>query len=127
MAKKSTVAPKAAVPAVPARAGVTAERFVRLVRLVESLAGKPQPRQTLMRRLKLDVRGFYRDLELVRTAGVSVTLADGRYGLDGGLDAARSLLPFPDPHLTLGEAVQLAKGRTTAHRKMRELLEQVRG
>jgi hypothetical protein len=27
-------------------------------------------------------------------------------------------LPFPDPCLSLGEIRQLAKGRTTAHRKL---------
>jgi len=113
MAKKREAAPKSAV---------TPERFARLVRLVRLLAEKPQPRAALSRRLRLDVRGFYRDLELVRAAGVAVTLAAGQYGLEGRLDAALAALPFPDPHLTFGEAAQLSKGRTAAHRKLRDLL-----
>jgi predicted DNA-binding transcriptional regulator YafY len=118
MAKKRNASPKSAV---------TPERFARLVRLVRLLAEKPLPREALSRRLRLDVRGFYRDLELVRAAGVPITLAEGRYGLEGGRDAALARLPFPDPHLTLGEAVQLAKGRSAAHRKLRELIAEIQG
>ncbi len=70
----------------------------------------------------MDVRGFYRDLGLVRGAGVAVELAGGRYHLSGGLQTALGLLPFPDPHLTLAEATALAKGRTAAHGKLRDLL-----
>ena len=118
MAKKRNAPP----PPAAAKSAVTPERFARLVRLVWLLAEKPQPRSALSRRLRLDVRGFYRDLELVRTAGVPVTLAEGRYRLGGRLGDALALLPFPDPHLTFGEAAQLAKGRTAAHRKLRELI-----
>jgi predicted DNA-binding transcriptional regulator YafY len=81
----------------------------------------------LARRLKLDVRGFYRDLELLRAFGVPVTSADGRYRLDESLTAALARLPLPDPHLTLAEAEQLAKGRTAAHRKLKAILETMKG
>jgi predicted DNA-binding transcriptional regulator YafY len=102
------------------RASVTPERFDRLHLLLVLLAKAPQTREVLARRLKLDVRGFYRDLEVLRQAGVTIVLDEGRYYLTETLDAARQRLPFPDPMLTLGEALQLAKGRSAAHRRLQK-------
>jgi predicted DNA-binding transcriptional regulator YafY len=79
-------------------------------------------RDALARRLGVDVRGFYRDLGVLRAAGIDVSLSRGSYRLNGDLSDALSRIPFPDPLLTLGEACLLAKGKTTAHRKLRELL-----
>ena len=45
-----------------------------------------------------------------------MTLAEGQYALEGDADTAIDRLPFPDPHLTLGEARRLARGRSAAHR-----------
>src|SRR5262249_61621323 len=98
------------------RAGITPERFARLHRLVEFLRAGPRTRERLTRHLKLDVRGFYRDLELLPAAGIRGTLAEGEYALEGDAGDAVARLPFPDPHLTLGEARQLARGRSAAHR-----------
>jgi predicted DNA-binding transcriptional regulator YafY len=99
---------------------VSAERAERLFRLLQLLGSGPQTRASLIRRLRLDVRGFYRDLELLRAAGIGVPLRDRRYTLEEKVAVATSRLPLPDPHLTLGEALQLAKGRTPAHRKLKE-------
>ncbi len=115
MAKRRT----APAPA-PELSGVTPDRFTRLYRLVQLLASGPQPRTTLARRLRLDVRGFYRDLELLRAAGLPITLSEGRYGLEGKVGDALARLPFPDPHLTYGDVLTLAKGRTAAHKKLRD-------
>jgi predicted DNA-binding transcriptional regulator YafY len=103
----------------PELPGVTPDRFTRLYRLVQILAAGPQPRTALARRLGLDVRGFYRDLELLRAAGVPITLAKGRYCLEGKADDALARLPFPDPHLTLGDALLLARGRSAVHQKLK--------
>jgi len=103
----------------PAPKAVTAERARRLYRLLQLFRTGPQTRAALTRRLRLDVRGFYRDLELLRDAGIAVTLNDRRYTLRDPVERAISRLPFPDPRLTLGEAQQLAKGRTQAHRKLK--------
>ena len=119
MAKKRTAAP----PAAPERSGVTPERFGRLVRLLHFLSEKPLARAAVTRRLKIDVRGFYRDLGLLRAAGVRVELSEGQYTLSDALEPALGRLPFPDPHLTLAEARQLSRGRTPAHKKLGELLE----
>jgi len=123
MGKKRATARPEAVPAAQ-RASVTPERFARLHLLLTLLAKAPQSREILARKLKLDVRGFYRDLEVLRQAGIGVVLDEGRYHLSGALNAAQKSLPYPDPMLTLGEMTQLAKGRSPAHRHLKRLLEQ---
>jgi hypothetical protein len=124
MAKKRAASPKAPKPAPGTeRPAVTAERFVRLHRLLHFLAAGPQTRARITRQFKLDVRAFYRELELLRGSGIGVTLAEGRYGLAEDVDEAAARLPFPDPHLTLGEASQLARGRGAAQRKLKGFLE----
>jgi predicted DNA-binding transcriptional regulator YafY len=118
MAKKRKPPAKPA----PVAASVTPERFLRLYRMVRLLTGGPQTRESLARRLRMDVRGFYRDLELLRSAGMSVTLEMGRYTLEQDADDALALLPFPDPRLTLGAARTLAKGRSATHRALAETI-----
>ena len=121
MARKRTTRPAALART------VTAERAARLYRLLQLLGKGPQSREALTRRLRLDVRGFYRDLELLRASGIDVPLREGRYTLQEKVDQATARLPFPDPRLTLGEASQLAKGRTLAHRKLKEQIAQIAG
>ena len=114
MAKKPS---KPSLP--PAAKAVTPERAARLYRMLKILGNGPQTRVALARRLRLDVRSFYRDLELLRGAGIDLPLERGRYALQEKAADAVARLPFPDPRLTLGEADQLAKGRSAAHRKLR--------
>jgi hypothetical protein len=109
----------------PSARAVTADRAARLYRLLRLVAAGPQTRQTLMRRLRLDVRSFYRDLELLRMAGIQLELVDHRYALEGKPDRAVERLPFPDPGVTLGEARQLAKGRSAAHRKLQSQIQRI--
>jgi hypothetical protein len=101
------------------RPAVTADRFMRLYLLVQLLGKGPLNREVLARRLSVDVRGFYRDLDLLRKAGVSVALLDGRYALSENVAVALARLPFPDPHLSLGDARVLAKGRTKSHQQLK--------
>jgi hypothetical protein len=98
---------------------ITPERAARLYRLVQLVSSGPRTRTTLTGRLRLDVRAFYRDLDLLRSHGITLLLHAGRYALEGQLDDALARLPFPDPCLTLGEIQRLAKGRTAAHHKLR--------
>src|SRR5436190_1640700 len=116
MAKKR-VPPAPPPSATEARASVTPDRFARLYLLLTVLAKSPQPRAALAKRLKLDVRGFYRDLEVLRLAGVSIELSKGKYYLRDTITAARERLPFPDPLLTVGEVTQLARGSGAAHKR----------
>lgn len=108
----------------PLRA-VTPERAKRLYRLLQILAGGPQTRSVLMKRLQLDVRGFYRDLELLRSSGIELPLFQRRYTLAMKAEDAVARLPFPDPRLTLAEAMQLSKGRSAAHRKLKDQIERI--
>lgn len=99
---------------------VTADRAARLYRLLKLLDTGPQTRAFLMKRLKLDVRGFYRDLEMLRSSGIDLPLENHRYSLSEDAEDAIARLPFPDPRLTLAEAIQLSKGRSSAHKKLKE-------
>jgi hypothetical protein len=119
MAKKRTE------PAAPMQASVSVERAARLYRLVELLGAGSRSRPLILKKLKIDIRTFYRDLELLRDNHIEVTLQRRKYFLSLAPKSAGSMLPFPDPGLTLGEAQLLAKGRTKVHKKMRELLEQI--
>src|SRR4051812_33607289 len=121
MAKKRKPTPK------PGATAITAERAARLYRLLALLGQKPQTRAALAARLKTGVRGFYRDLEVLRKVGIAVTLTAGRYVLQGTAAEAQARLPFPDPGLSLGEAQALAKGRSAAHRKLKGQIEDITG
>jgi hypothetical protein len=118
MAKKRTPGPGD-------RPSVTAEVYSRLYRLVNLLAEASRTRADLTRRLRVDLRKFYRDLEALRGLGVPVAVTEGRYRLGEDVAAALNRLPFPDPHLTLGEVRLLVKGRTAAHRRLKELLDEL--
>jgi predicted DNA-binding transcriptional regulator YafY len=114
----------------PSRSGgqkVTAKRAARLYQLLQLLGTGPQTRAALMRRLRVDVRGFYRDLVLLRKATITVRLEKGRYTLQEPVQAVVGKLPFPDPGLSFAEALQLAKGRTRAHHKLKEQIRQIIG
>ena len=100
---------------------LTPQRAARLYRLLTHLDEGPQTRRRLLSRLKVDVRGFYRDLEALRGLGIDITCGlDNKYLLVGTLDNALARLPFPDPGLNVREALQLANGSTPAHRKLRQ-------
>jgi predicted DNA-binding transcriptional regulator YafY len=111
----------------PSSAGkaVSLERAHRLFRLLKFLDKGAKTRALVLKRLRIDIRTFYRDLELLRDCGIIVELANRKYSL--GQPAARliPLLPFPDPGLTLGEAQQLAKGRTAVHKRLKGFLDQI--
>ena len=98
---------------------VTAQRAARLYRLLSLTAEKAQTRTALLRKLRVDLRGFYRDLEMLRSLGIGIPADGDRYQLLGTLDDALARLPFPDPGLSLREALLLCNGRTDAHRKLR--------
>jgi hypothetical protein len=112
-------------PSRPTNKAVTPERAARLYRLLKILGNGPQSRQALVRRLRIDIRGFYRDLELLRAAEIHVPLVERKYRLRDPLKVAIARLPFPDPRLSLGEAITLARGRTAIHRRIRSLITRI--
>ncbi|HMP15833.1 MAG TPA: hypothetical protein PKD72_02325 [Gemmatales bacterium] len=109
----------------PPKASVSLERAIRLYRLVELLGEGPRTRAQVLSKLKIDIRTFYRDLELLREYQIDVALQSRKYSLLPSVKEALQTLPFPDPCLTLGEAQLLAKGRTRIHMKLREVLKQI--
>lgn len=98
---------------------LTVQRAARLYRLLAHIATTARSRSALLKKLKIDLRGFYRDLELLRGLGVDVQSSGDKYELVGALDEALSRLPFPDPGLSFREALDLANGRTEARQKLR--------
>jgi hypothetical protein len=106
---------------------ISASRAGRLFRLISLLAADGKSRPFLLKRLRLDLRSFYRDLEKLREFGVAVSVEGHHYRLTGSLDRAIARLPFPDPQLNLHEAMELAKGVTRAHRKLRSQIKRIIG
>jgi hypothetical protein len=125
--KKSTRRKPTPPPPSPTRPAVTAERFARLHRLVKLLATGEHTRDKLTKQLGLDVRGFYRDLEMLRGVTIPVKFLDGRYSLGEPAEAAIGRLPFPDPHLSLGEVRQLAKGKSQLHKALQAQIDELLG
>lgn len=109
----------------PGPVAVTAERAQRLYRLLKLLGEGPKTRATLIRKLRLAERGFYRDLEILRDVGIQTKLEKGKYLLADDLDDAIERLPFPDPGINLGEARRLSRGRHAVHRKIKSLIDSI--
>jgi hypothetical protein len=107
------------------RPALTLQRFTRFYRLLQLLGEGPQTRAVLLRRLRVGVRDFYRDLEALRGLGIVLSVVAGSYRLDEAAAAAQDRLPFPDPHLTLGEVRRLVKGRSPAHQRLKEQLDRL--
>lgn len=102
---------------------ISAPRASRLYRLITMLAKKPLSREVISKKLRITMRGFYRDLELLRSVGVEISADDTVYHLQSPLEESLSKLPLPDPQLTVKEARMLAKGTTVAHRRLQKWLE----
>ncbi len=103
-------------------AALTQDRVARLYRLVKLLGTGPKTRSYLIKRLKIEPRGFYRDFEKVRAFGVAIEMHDGRYVLLETVAEALGRLPFPDPSLSVQEAILLSRGKSVAHKKLRAKL-----
>jgi predicted DNA-binding transcriptional regulator YafY len=106
---------------------ITSERAARLYRLLKLLKDRPKTRSSLISGLRLDSRGFYRDLKTLRGLGVRISTNDRRYRLGIPFQKAVTRLPFPDPQLNLHEAIQLSRGATAAHRKLKKLMRKIVG
>lgn len=121
MARKTSV--RAAQPGFSwTRSSISLDRCQRLCRLVNLLAEQSHTREALSRKLGIDMRGFYRDLVIVRQSGVPIKVDEGRYVLGETLTTALDRLPFPDPLLSLGEARTLVQGSSPGARKLRDLI-----
>lgn len=102
---------------------ISSARAGRLYRLLKILANGSTSRATLLKKLKMGMRTFYRDVDLLRECGVPVEAKSDGYVLGESLDSALDRVPFPDPELTFGDVVQLMKGRSASHQKLKRLFE----
>lgn len=110
------------------RPALTAERAGRLYKLIRFLAADAsRSRVQITRRLGLDLRGFYRDLGVLRSCGVMIDVNALGYKLAEDAQAALAKLPFPDPLLSFDDALALSVGRSAAHRKMKEQIREMVG
>jgi biotin operon repressor len=105
---------------------ITATRATRLYKLLTLLDGSTRARTTLLKKLNIDIRSFYRDVELIRELGIVVESQGDRYRLVSTLDSALDLLPFPDPGLSFRDVMQLSQGaKTVSQKKLRTRLSEV--
>jgi predicted DNA-binding transcriptional regulator YafY len=107
--------------------GIASHRASRLYKLVTLIGEKAKTRETLLRKLKIDVRCFYRDLEFLRLLGIAIATTAGEYHLGGSLEDALGRIPFPDPCFSVRDAIQLVNGSAAVKKKLKKKLESVIG
>ena len=104
---------------------ITLQRAARLHRLVSFLASAARSRADILAELRIGLRTFYRELELLKRCGVKVRHKVKLYHLMATADEAEGRLPFPDPQLSFAEMAELARCDCSAGRRMAELLASV--
>jgi hypothetical protein len=101
---------------------ISLQRAARLHRLVRSLSGGPLARPNVLSELRIGLRTFYRELELLNRCGVKVRYKSKLYHLLPTAAEAEGRLPFPDPQLSFAEMTELAQCDCAAGRRLAELL-----
>lgn len=96
------------------------ERLSRLHRLASVLANGPVDKASLLQRLSIGVRTFYRDLETLSSFGMPAIRTPAGYQLTVAESEIEQKLPFPDPLLNFAEARQLAVSQEPAARPIAE-------
>jgi hypothetical protein len=104
---------------------VTFQRAARLHHLVRFLAGAPRSRMAILSDLRIGLRTFYRELELLKRCGVKVRLRSKLYSLVATAEQAQGHLPFPDPQLSFAEIAELARCDCPTGRRLADLLAEV--
>jgi hypothetical protein len=104
---------------------ITLPRAARLHRLVKFLAGAPRARNGILSELRIGLRTFYREIELLNRCGVTIRHKGKLYHLTPTADAAEGRLPFPDPQLSFAEMAELASCDCPAGRRLAALLDSV--
>jgi predicted DNA-binding transcriptional regulator YafY len=101
------------------------QRAARLHRLVRFLAEAPRHRSAILSELRIGLRTFYRELELLKRCGVKVRFRSKLYVLSATVEQAEGQLPFPDPQLSFAEMAELAQCDCPAGRRLAALLADV--
>jgi hypothetical protein len=101
---------------------ITLQRAARLHRLVRFLAETSRARGAILSDLRIGLRTFYRELELLKRCGVKVRHKTKLYHLVPTAAEAEGRLPFPDPQLSFAEMAELAQCPCSAGKRLAELL-----
>ena len=104
---------------------ITLGRAARLHRLVMFLAAGPRSRESVLSELRIGLRTFYRELELLKRCGVKVQQKEKAYRLLSTAEQAEGRLPFPDPQLSFAEMAELANCPCEAGKRLADLLNSV--
>lgn len=104
---------------------ITLNRAARLHRLVMFLASAARSRDAILADLRIGLRTFYRELELLKRCGVPVQQKEKSYRLMATAEQAEGRLPFPDPQLSFAEMAELARCPGEAGRRLAEMLQNV--
>jgi hypothetical protein len=89
------------------------------------LAENPRTRDGVLSELRIGVRTFYRELELLKRCGVRIQHREKDYTLLSTAEQAEGRLPFPDPQLSFAEMAELARCPGDAGRRLAEMLASV--
>lgn len=101
---------------------ISQDRASRLYRLLQILEAEPGTRRTLLKKLKVGMRTFYRDLDILRQWGIRVELDGKKYVLMSEGTPWLELLPFPDPELSFADAISLASLKSSGSKRIQTLL-----
>jgi predicted DNA-binding transcriptional regulator YafY len=104
---------------------ITLQRAARLHRLVRFLAENPRPRNAILTELRVGLRTFYRELELLNRCGVKIRHKTKLYSLSPTAKEAEGRLPFPDPQLSFAEMAELAGCDCPAGKRLAAMLDAV--
>lgn len=104
---------------------ITLGRAARLHHLVMLLAQAPRTRDEVLVALRIGLRTFYRELDLLKRCGVKIQQKDKAYTLLTTAEQAEGRLPFPDPQLSFAEMAELARGPGEAAKRLAEILASV--
>ena len=104
---------------------ITLQRAARLHRLVRLLAEAPWNRMAILSELRIGLRTFYREWELLKRCGVKVRQRSRLYFLWATAEQAEGRLPSPDPQLSFAEVAELARCDCAAGRRLAALLAEV--
>jgi hypothetical protein len=89
------------------------------------LADHPRSREAVLGELRIGLRTFYRELELLKRCGVKIQHRNKAYTLLATAAQAEGRLPFPDPQLSFAEMQELSQCPGNAGKRLAELLESV--
>jgi hypothetical protein len=89
------------------------------------LASAARSRDAILADLRIGLRTFYRELELLKRCGVPVQQKEKSYRLMATAEQAEGRLPFPDPQLSFAEMAELARCPGEAGRRLAEMLQNV--